>query len=85
MQTSFIHLADSILNGPPNISGRGIVAAGLVLMHVTIARVTIDLHHHLVRESLDLHPFASHFFRFWFWLTTGIITKERVAVQLEEY
>jgi hypothetical protein len=26
--------------------------------------------------GLDLHPAVGHFFRFWLWLTTGMVTKE---------
>jgi len=36
----------------------------LVLTHVTIAAVTIFLHRHQTHRALDLHPVASHFFRF---------------------
>ena len=31
----------------------------------------VFLHRHQAHRSLDLHPIASHFFRFWLWLTTG--------------
>jgi stearoyl-CoA desaturase (delta-9 desaturase) len=29
---------------------------------------------------MDFHPLVSHFFRFWLWLTTSMVTKEWVAV-----
>jgi stearoyl-CoA desaturase (delta-9 desaturase) len=54
--------------------------ATLALTHVTIAAVTIYLHRHSAHRSLDLHPLASHFFRFWLWLTTGMVTREWTAV-----
>ena len=53
----------------------GYIVAALILTHITIASVTIYLHRHQAHRALDLHPAVSHFFRFWLWLTTGMITK----------
>jgi stearoyl-CoA desaturase (delta-9 desaturase) len=47
---------------------------------VTIAAVTIFLHRAQAHRALDLHPVVSHFFRFWLWLTTGMVTAEWVAI-----
>jgi stearoyl-CoA desaturase (delta-9 desaturase) len=63
----------------------GYVVVGLVLTHITIASVTIFLHRHQAHRALDLHPLASHFFRFWLWLTTGMITREWVAVHRKHH
>ena len=57
----------------------------LALTHVTIAAVTIFLHRHQTHRALDLHPIASHCFRFWLWLTTGMVTKEWVAVHRKHH
>jgi len=57
-----------------------VVLAGLALTHVTIVTVTVFLHRSQAHRALDLHPVASHFFRFWLWLTTGMVTREWVAV-----
>ncbi|WP_133512071.1 DesA family fatty acid desaturase [Candidatus Thiosymbion oneisti] len=57
-----------------------VVLAGLALAHVTIVTVTVFLHRSQAHRALDLHPAASHFFRFWLWLTTGMVTREWVAV-----
>jgi stearoyl-CoA desaturase (delta-9 desaturase) len=57
----------------------------LALTHVTIVAVTIFLHRHQTHRALDLHPVASHFFRFWLWLTTGMVTKEWVAVHRKHH
>ena len=57
----------------------------LVLTHVTIAAVTIYLHRHQTHRALDLHPAVSHFFRFWLWLTTGMVTREWVAVHRKHH
>ena len=61
------------------------VLIALVLTHVTIAAVTIFLHRHQTHRALDLNPVASHFFRFWLWLTTGMVTKEWVAVHRKHH
>jgi stearoyl-CoA desaturase (Delta-9 desaturase) len=61
----------------------GIVA--LLLTHITIASVTIFLHRAQAHKSLDLHPAISHFFRSWLWLTTGIVTKEWVAIHRKHH
>ncbi len=57
----------------------------LVLTHITIASVTIFLHRHQAHRALDLHPLPSHFFRFWLWLTTGMVTKEWAAIHRKHH
>ncbi|MEN9880896.1 MAG: hypothetical protein RLZZ308_79 [Candidatus Parcubacteria bacterium] len=51
-----------------------------VMTQITIMTVTIYLHRYAAHRSLELHPYAQHFFRFWSWFTTGMKTKEWVAV-----
>src|ERR1700690_1284733 len=63
----------------------GYVVVSLVLTHITIAGVTIFLHRSQAHRALDLHPFVSHFFRFWLWLTTGMVTKEWVAIHRKHH
>jgi stearoyl-CoA desaturase (delta-9 desaturase) len=62
------------------LSPWGYVGVALLLTHITIASVTIFLHRHQAHHALDLHPLASHFFRFWLWLTTATVTREWVAI-----
>ena len=62
-----------------------LVVVTLVLTHITIASVTIFLHRAQAHRSLDLHPIPSHFFRFWLWLTTGMVTKEWVAIHRKHH
>lgn len=68
------------LHGLWNLSFWGYVWVTLALTHVTIASVTIYLHRHQAHRGLTLHPLVSHFFRLWLWLTTGMVTREWVAV-----
>lgn len=63
----------------------GYVVVTLVFTHITIAGVTIFLHRHQAHRALDLHPAVSHFFRFWLWLTTGMVTKEWAAIHRKHH
>jgi stearoyl-CoA desaturase (delta-9 desaturase) len=63
----------------------GYVLTALALTHITIASVTIFLHRHQAHRALELHPIASHFFRCWLWLTTGIVTKEWAAIHRKHH
>ena len=61
------------------------VLVTLVLTHITIAAVTIFLHRAQAHRALELGPVPSHFFRFWLWLTTGMVTKEWVAIHRKHH
>ncbi|MEO6566066.1 MAG: fatty acid desaturase, partial [Casimicrobiaceae bacterium] len=63
----------------------GYIVVALALTHVTIASVTIFLHRSQAHRALDLHPSVAHFFRFWLWLTTGMVTKEWVAIHRKHH
>jgi stearoyl-CoA desaturase (delta-9 desaturase) len=63
--------------------GLGVVT--LVLTHVSIVAVTIFLHRHQAHRALDLHPLASHFFRLWLCMTTGMVTKEWAAIHRKHH
>jgi stearoyl-CoA desaturase (delta-9 desaturase) len=69
-----------MLDGILNLTWWQVILVGLVLTHITIVAVTVFLHRSQAHRALDLHPILSHFFRFWLWLTTGMITAEWVAV-----
>lgn len=63
----------------------GVILAILGLTHITIAAVTIFLHRAQAHRALDLHPIVSHFFRMWLWLSTGMVTKEWVAIHRKHH
>jgi stearoyl-CoA desaturase (delta-9 desaturase) len=63
----------------------GYVLVALALTHVTIAAVTIYLHRCQAHRALELHPVVSHFFRFWLWLSTGMVTKEWAAIHRKHH
>ncbi|MDH3639235.1 MAG: transposase [Gammaproteobacteria bacterium] len=68
-----------------DLSGWGYVLVALGLTHISIASVTIYLHRCQAHRALDLHPSVSHFFRFWLWLTTGMVTRQWVAIHRKHH
>ncbi|MBT9506199.1 fatty acid desaturase [Rhodoferax sp.] len=74
-----------LANGFWNLAWWQIVLFTLTVTHVTMISVTVYLHRHQAHRSLDLHPVASHFFRFWLWLTTGQVTKEWTAIHRKHH
>ena len=62
-----------------------IVLFTLAITHITMISVTVFLHRHQAHRALDLHPIASHFFRFWLWLTTGQVTKEWASIHRKHH
>ena len=63
----------------------GYIVTTFILTHITIVSVTIYLHRHQAHRGLDLHPFISHFFRAWLWLTTGMVTKAWTAIHRKHH
>lgn len=74
-----------IANGYLNWSWWQILLITLLLTHITIASVTIFLHRCQAHRALELHAIPSHFFRFWLWLTTGMVTKEWAAIHRKHH
>ena len=62
-----------------------VLLAGLAMTHLTIVSVTLYLHRCQAHRSLELHPAVSHVFRFWLWLTTGMLTKEWAAIHRKHH
>ncbi|MBK9440128.1 MAG: fatty acid desaturase [Comamonadaceae bacterium] len=78
-------LLDWASDGLWDLSAWQIVLFTLAVTHVTMISVTIFLHRHQAHRALDLHPVASHFFRFWLWLTTGQVTKEWASIHRKHH
>ncbi len=76
---------DWAANGLVHTSWWQIVLITLGLTHITIASVTIFLHRAQAHRALELHAIPAHFFRFWLWLTTGMVTKEWVAIHRKHH
>jgi stearoyl-CoA desaturase (delta-9 desaturase) len=74
-----------LANGAWHLNGWQIALFALAMTHVTMISVTVFLHRHQAHRALDLHPVASHFFRFWLWLTTGQVTKEWASIHRKHH
>jgi stearoyl-CoA desaturase (Delta-9 desaturase) len=85
ISTMWMGLVDGLADGWLQASGWQVLLCTLVFTHITIAAVTIFLHRSQAHRALDLHPVVSHFFRFWLWLTTGMVTKEWVAIHRKHH
>ncbi|EGF30282.1 Fatty acid desaturase [Oxalobacteraceae bacterium IMCC9480] len=85
MNTVFNAVLDFLSNGLTGASVWQVVIYSLIVTHITIAGVTIYLHRHQAHRALELHAIPSHFFRFWLWLTTGMVTKEWAAVHRKHH
>ena len=74
-----------MFSGFLNLPWWGDLIARLILVQITIAGVTVYLHRCQAHRALDVHPIVSHFFRFWLWMTTGMITKEWAAIHRKHH
>jgi len=76
---------NGLVNGYLNWSWWQVLLITLLLTHITIASVTIFLHRCQAHRALDLHAIPAHFFRFWLWLTTGMVTKQWAAIHRKHH
>ena len=73
------------LYGVLHLSAWGYVVVTLVMLQITMMAVTLYLHRDQAHRALDLHPALRHFFRFWIWCTSGMLTREWVAVHRKHH
>jgi stearoyl-CoA desaturase (delta-9 desaturase) len=78
-------MLSGVLSGIIDLPWWGYIVYALVVTHITIAAVTIFLHRHQAHRALDLHPLPSHFFRFWLWMTTGMLTKTWTSIHRKHH
>ncbi|UDG82882.1 fatty acid desaturase [Candidatus Vallotia lariciata] len=78
-------MLDFVAHGLLGWSWWKIILYTLVMTHITIIGVTVYLHRHQAHRALDLHPIASHFFRLWLWLTTGMVTGQWTAIHRKHH
>lgn len=82
---SWLEALVPLLSGLIDLPWWGYIVVALVFTHITIAAVTIYLHRHQAHRALELHGIPSHFFRFWLWMTTGMVTKEWSAIHRKHH
>lgn len=80
-----IHLLDFSLGYFSKMPWWGYCLYTLIVTQTTIFSVTLYLHRNQSHRALELHPIISHFFRFWLWLTTGMLTKQWVAIHRKHH
>ncbi|HSN18441.1 MAG TPA: fatty acid desaturase [Gammaproteobacteria bacterium] len=74
-----------LLHGILNLPVWAYFVVGAIAIHFTIMSVTLYLHRTATHRGLDLHPAVSHVMRLWLWLSTGMLTKEWVAVHRKHH
>jgi len=57
----------------------------LIMTHITIVCVTLYLHRGQAHKGIEFSPALTHFMRFWLWLTTGMVTKQWVAIHRKHH
>jgi stearoyl-CoA desaturase (Delta-9 desaturase) len=78
-------LLDFLAHGLLHFSWWQILLCVAVATHITIVGVTVYLHRCQAHRALDLHPAVSHFFRFWLWMTTGMLTGQWAAIHRKHH
>ena len=73
------------LYGVLNLDAVGYVIATLVILQIRMMAVTLYLHRDQAHRAIDLHPALRHFFRFWIWCTSGMLTREWVAIHRKHH
>ena len=61
------------------------VTVTLVMLQISMMAVTLYLHRDQAHRAIDLHPVLRHFFRLWIWMTSGMITRDWVAVHRKHH
>ncbi len=73
------------LYGLLDLSFWGYVLTTFILVQITMLSVTVYLHRDQAHRALDLHPALRHFFRVWIWCTSGMLTREWVAIHRKHH
>lgn len=55
------------------------------MTHLTIVSVTLYLHRCQSHRGVEFHPVLAHAMRFWLWMTTGMTTKQWVAIHRKHH
>lgn len=78
-------MLDWLTSGLLDLGTWGLVAATFIMVQISMMAVTLYLHRDQAHRSLDLHPALRHFFRYWIWMTSGMRTREWVAVHRKHH
>ncbi len=81
-------MLDFLVNHIDGLLGLGFwgkAAAAFLSVQLSMAAVTLYLHRDQAHHAIELHPALRHFFRLWIWLTSGMVTREWVAVHRKHH
>ena len=81
----FDSVIEFLTNGLAHASWPMLVLCFLITSQLTIFSVTLYLHRSQAHRGVDFHPVLAHFFRFWAWFTTAMVTKEWVAIHRKHH
>ena len=78
-------ILDFLETGLLNLSGWQLVLYTFIAVQVTLSGVSLYLHREQTHRGIQMHPVLQHFYRFWLWFTTGMLTKEWVAIHRKHH
>ncbi|MGB0132874.1 DesA family fatty acid desaturase [Dokdonella sp.] len=81
----FDSIVTFLTQGLVNASWPMLVLYFIVVSQFTIFSVTLYLHRSQAHRGVDFHPVLAHFFRFWAWFSTAMVTKEWVAIHRKHH
>lgn len=80
-----MQILDFLQDGLLGLSGWTKALVTLVMLQISLMATTLYLHRDQAHRAIDLHPVLRHFFRFWMWSTSGMVTREWVAVHRKHH
>ncbi|MEZ5462976.1 acyl-CoA desaturase [Dokdonella sp.] len=81
----FDSIVTFLTQGLVNASWPMLVLYFIVVSQFTIFSVTLYLHRSQAHRGVDFHPVLAHFFRFWAWFSTAMVTREWVAIHRKHH
>lgn len=81
----FNSVVEFLSGGLTQASWPWLIAYFVLVTQLTIFSVTLYLHRSQAHRGVDFHPVLNHFFRFWAWFSTAMVTKEWVAIHRKHH
>lgn len=78
-------ILDFLETGLLNFSAWQMVLYTFIVVQVTLSGVSLYLHREQTHRGIQMNPVIQHFYRFWLWFTTGMLTKEWVAIHRKHH
>ena len=80
-----MQILDFLQDGLLGLSGWTKALVTLVMLQISLMATTLYLHRDQAHRAIDLPPVLRHFFRVWMWSTSGMVTREWVAVHRKHH